>query len=129
MINNTTKLKNVDRRDYVILMEEVTYNTFTKLAAAEHTFNQNGDAVTLNGRTYGYAPTAVFDGIPVYSVPGMTTGSVYMLRVQDVKLVENDAMRIEVKNSERDTVLVQIYHGFTPYIINPGFQGKMLSKD
>ena len=128
MINGTVASKNVDRRDYVILMEETTYNTFTTLAAAEHTWNQAGD-VSLSGRSYGYAPTGTFEGIPVYSIPGMLTGSVYMLRVQDVKIVENDAMRIEMKNSERDTQLAQIYYGFTPYIINPGYQGKMLNKD
>jgi len=128
MINGSTISKNVDRNDYVIIMEEAVYNKFSPLAAATHTFNQNGD-ISMSGRDYGYAPTATFDGIPIYSMKGMTTGDVYFLRRQDVKIVENMPMRLELKNSERDTDLTQIYYGVTPYIINPGFQGKMLTKD
>jgi hypothetical protein len=128
MVSSTLATKVADKRDYVCLMEETVYNAFHLLAAAENA-SKPTEGGTLAGAAYGYSPTAFVDGIPIVVLPGMTTGSVYFVRRQDVHIVENMPMRMEVKPVARDTKEVQIYHGITPFVTRPDLQGKMLNKD
>lgn len=120
--------KNVARQDYICLMAEDVMDTFAPLAAATHTLTHPAESFGNNGVSYGYAPVSVFDGIPIYCLKGQTSGTVFFAPRQSLCYAENMPMRIEAKNSERDSRLFQIYYGITPFVLDPGFCAKQTGK-
>ena len=99
------------------------------LAAAVNSWQS---PVTNGAATTGYPQVGEFEGLkfaPTSDFTNMTTGDVFMLRRQDVHLVEHAPLRIVPKEEGRDTQAFAIYYGINCYVDNPYLQGKMTSKD
>ena len=114
---------------YVGLMEHSVYNTFRALAAALHTWNSANDNKPVN---MGWPEMGNFEGLDIVhpsELPGLTTGDVFMLRREDVRLTHHRPLEIEQVPSGRDTVEFVIRVGINIHVIHPGFQGKMTDKD
>lgn len=130
MINNVKLDNQVNIRDYICLMEEAVYNVFKPLAAALHSWNVSGSAnVPVD---MGYQPCGNFEGLDIADTgdfSNMTTGTVYMLRKQDVKIVNHRPIEFETVPSGLDSTKIVIRVGYNIYVDNPGLQGKMLDKD
>ena len=130
MIQNVITNKNVQLKDYVSLMEDTCYWTFKPLAAALHTLNMT--TVAGVSRDMGYPDVENFEGLniaPITDFTNMTTGQIFMLRRQDVNVVEHMPLRIEAKQSGRDSIKFSLYQGYNVYVDNPYLQGKMTDKD
>jgi hypothetical protein len=120
--------KNVSRDEIICLMCEDVMDTFWPLAAATHTLTHDSAGTSNQGASYGFAPVAKFDGIPIYVPKGQTSGTVFFAPKRSLCYVENMPMRTEIKNSERDSKLVQIYYGITPFVLYPGLCAKQTGK-
>lgn len=130
MMQTVTLNKGVNLSDYVGCQEGSVYYTFKPLAAALHTLNM----VTMRGvpQDMGYPDVANFEGLdlaPPSDFTNMTTGDVFMLRRQDVKITPTMPLRIEAKQSGADTIDFGIYMGSHIRVDNPYLQGKMTDKD
>jgi len=129
MINATMLLKNCGPRSgYVMLMEENVFNVFNPLAGALHTWTFN-DVGQNDSVDTGYRPARSFEGVSVEVPSGMTTGDVFLLRRQDVRLTEHMPLEIEQVPSGRHSVMFVPRIGINCHVVHPGFQGKMTSKD
>ena len=115
------------KSNFIILMESAVYNKFEPLAAALHTWNVTGQKGMPIAA--GYQPLGSFEGSDVYSPQGMTTGDVFYVRPQDVMIRNHRSLEMKQVESGRDSVKVIMRAGVTPRVKNPGFQGKMTSKD
>ncbi len=130
MMQNVTLNKPVKLSDYVCLCEGGTFYTFKALAAALHTWN----TATTPGsaQAMGWSDMDNFEGL-AFAQPteftNMTTGSIFMLRRQDVFITEHRPLEMHVKESNRDSSKVALYYGINGHVENPNFQGKMLDKD
>ena len=112
---------------FIWLMEEAVYNVFEPLAAALHTWNVTGSKGTPISA--GYQPIGNFEGSDVHSPTGMTTGDVFYLRPQDVKIREHRGFFVEQVPSGRDSALFILRCGINGRVQYPGFQGKLTLKD
>ena len=130
MIQNVILNKPVNLNDYICMSEGSVYYTFKALAAALHTWN----TATTPGNTQamGWSDFDNFEGL-AFAQPteftNMVTGSVFMLRRQDVFITEHRLLEMKVKESGRDSSKVAMYYGINGHVENPLFQGKMLDKD
>jgi len=129
MIDSVRLLKNSGPKNgFVILTEEAVFNAFNPLAAVLHAWTLNevkaGDVLDM-----GYQPARSFDGVPVEVPDGMTTGQVFMLRRQDVRITEHLPLQIVPEESHRFSSKWVIRTGINIHVVHPGFQGKMLDKD
>lgn len=112
---------------YSWIMQEKVYERFEVLAAALHSWNVEGRAnqpVDL-----GYQRVGTWEGVGVYTPQGMTTGDVFCIRKQDLKIHYHRDFEIEQVYSGRDSAKFVMRVGINGYYINPGFAGKMTSKD
>ena len=131
MIQNVTLNKPVNLADYVCMCEGATFYTFQALAAAIHAWNIN-DPGTRQAQGMGYRPMNNFEGLdmaPPTDFTNMTTGSLYMLRKQDVNIVPHMPLEVVAVPSGRHSLKYVIRVGINIYVDNPYFQGKMLNKD
>lgn len=119
--------KSVNPMDYVWLMESAVFNKFNPLAAALHTWNTVG----VKGQEFasGYQPAGSWEGNDVETFSGMTTGDVFFIRRQDLKLDLWRPLSIEQTPTGKDSVGFVARLGVDMYGINPGFNAKMTSKD
>ena len=60
---------------------------------------------------------------------GATTGDVFYIRPQDVRIHMHRAVSMVPVPSGRDSVKVIIRTGINAYVINVGLQGMMINKD
>lgn len=125
--NTVTLDENVMDDQYIWLMQQAVFNVFNPLAAALHTWNTTG----VKGQEYaaGYQPVGSWEGNDVTKIPGMTTGDVFFLRPQDVFIYNHRPLEIEQVESGKDSVKFVMRAGFNLFVDNPGWQGKMTSKD
>ena len=130
MIQTVILNKPVRLQDYICMCEGSVYYTFKALAAALHTWN----TATTPGSTQpmGWSDFDNFEGL-AFAQPtdftNMTTGSLFMLRRQDVFITEHRPLEMKIKESNRDSSKVAMYYGINGHVENPLYQGKMLSKD
>jgi len=108
-------------------MEESVYNTFKPLAVAEHSLVMTPSKGA--GIDSGVADVVSFDGLDIVRPSGMTTGDVFMLRRQDVRITEHRKLEIEPVDTDADTKKTVVRVGADITVVNPGFQGKMTDKD
>ncbi len=112
-------------------MEGSVYYTLQALAAAVHAWNVNDPGVR-QGVGMGYRPMINFEGLDIAApteFTNMTTGSVFMLRRQDVNIVLHLPLEVETVQSGRFSIKNVIRIGANLYVDNPYYQGKMLDKD
>jgi len=131
MINNVLLDHPVKLQDYICLCEEAVYNKFRPLAAALHSWTLNDPKANQN-QDMGYQNLASFNGLQFANPQdfyGMTTGDVLMLRKQDVNIVNHRPFEIVPVESGRDSTKFVLRVGYNIYVDNPGYQGKMTSKD
>jgi hypothetical protein len=117
--------------EYICLMEQAVYNVFRPLAAAVNSWVGPSGTGTTPQAT-GYPEVGSFEGVSIfdpYALPNMTTGTVFMLRKEDVNLVIHRALEVEVVPSGRDSIEMIPRIGVNCYVDNPYLQGKMLDKD
>jgi hypothetical protein len=130
MMQTVTLNKPVNLADYICLCEGTTYYTFKALAAALHTWNT---ATTPNRpQPMGWSDFDNFEGLafaPPSDFTNMLTGSIFMLRRQDVFITEHRPLQMIVKESNRDSSKVVMYYGVNLHVEHPLYQGKMLNKD
>ena len=110
-------------------MENSVYHTFKALAAALHTWDKSNEAEATK---MGWPEMNNFEGLKIVhpdALPNMTTGDVYMIRMQDLLAVEHRAFEIEPVPSGRDSKKAVLRYGLDVHTTYPGFQGKMLNKD
>jgi hypothetical protein len=126
MVDGSRLLKNSGPKSgFVSLMEEAVYNKFRPLAAALHTFEMANEGL----QALGYPECGRFEGTDIVVPDGMTTGDVLYLRKEDVNIYEHRPLEVEEVESGRDSVKVVLRVGVNTTVVNPGFQGKMTSKD
>jgi hypothetical protein len=112
MMQTVTLNKPVALSDYICLCEGSTYYTFKALAAALHTWN----TATTPGsaQPMGWSDFDNFEGL-AFALPSdftnMLTGSIFMLRRQDVFMTEHRPLEMHVKESNRDSSKVVMYYG------------------
>jgi hypothetical protein len=116
------------RSGYTILCEDGTFNTFSELAQALHVWNfvapPAGAVLPM-----GYQAMGSFEGVDIQSDPDMTTGSLFMIRREDLRLTVHRPLTWSQVPSGADTVKFVGRVGINLHVVNPGFQGKMLDKD
>ncbi|MCP4548679.1 MAG: hypothetical protein GY835_19655 [bacterium] len=112
---------------YTWVMQENCYEAFEPAAAALHVWNINGKA--NNSVDAGYQEIGTFEGQGVATPQGMTVGDIFYTRRQDVKIHTHYPLTIRQVASGRNSAKFVIETGINGYVINPGFQGKMTSKD
>jgi hypothetical protein len=112
---------------YKWLMQENVYKPFKPLAAAEHTFNQNTDGG--GNIKSGFQAIGTFDTSEIFTPQGMTTGDVFYVLPQDVKIQKHRDLEIEQVESGKDSVKMVLRVGINAYCDMPGRQGKMTDKD
>lgn len=113
---------------YVALTEQAVSNVLREVGAALHSW-QIVNPAPGSGQSYGWQPMEYMEGLQVYVMPGMTTGSVFMLRKQDVKVTIHRDLEIEQVPSGRDAAKFVLRLGANVHVVHPGFQAKLLSKD
>ena len=130
MVTGVTAGKSVNKGDYVCFMEQAVYDKFRPLAAAVNSWT---NTVVANTRQdTGYPEIGNFEGIAILdpaSIPTMTTGTVFMLRKQDVAIVPHRLLEITEVSSGRDSIEYVLRMGLNSYVDNPYLNGKMLTKD
>lgn len=130
LIQGVTQGKPVALRDYICLCDDAVYNTWQNLAAALHTWNKTN--VNYAGEDMGYAEMASFERLAIADPQDfytMTTGSVFMLRRQDVNIVEHQPLIVKEVESNRHSTKLVPFWGINLYVDNPYYQGKLLNKD
>jgi hypothetical protein len=125
--NAVTLDEAVTEQEYLWIMQQAVMNVFRPLAAAELTWNTTG----VKGQEYaaGYQPVGSFDGTDVQSIPGMTTGDVFILRPQDVYISNHMALEAEMVPSGKHSLKGVMRIGVNLIVDNPGYQGKLTDKD
>jgi len=84
------------------------------------------------GQGMGWRPMENFEGLdfaPPTDFTNMTTGSLFMLRRQDVNIVLHLPLQVETVPSGRFSIKNIVRVGINGYVDNPYYQGKMLNKD
>ena len=113
--------------EYVCYMERTVYNTFKPLAAANQTWNITATKGTP--QDVGFQEVASFDGLQIKTLPGMTTGDVFMIHKPNLKAVNHRPFSIVHKEVKKDATYAAIYDGWNFMATNPRYHGKMTSKD
>jgi hypothetical protein len=128
-LSNTARLnKNSGPKSgFLWMMESQVYDVFEPLAAALHTWNITGEA--NKPIDAGYQVIGNFEGTPLISPPGMTTGDVFLLRKRDCYWRNHRKLTIKQVPSGRDSAKFIIRTGVTGWNDNPGFLAKMTNKD
>lgn len=111
---------------YRFTMEPAVKYALQPQVALLSTWNQRNENSPVSG---GYAPMADFEGTPVSSVQGMTTGDVFFTRPQDVQIKKHRELTMVPVPSGRDSVKVVMRTGIQSRVINVGKQGMMTNKD
>ena len=111
---------------YTWMMETAVYERFEPLAGIQLTHNIDAGA---QGIAAGQGQINTWNGERVVSPTGMTTGSIYYARQQDMKYKIHRPLTVEQVPSERDSAKFVVRVGINNWVENPGFCGKMLSKD
>lgn len=127
--SNTTRLDKLcgPKGGYTWIMQEKVYERFEPLVAMLHAWNIDGKGGSpIDG---GYQAVGNFEGVPVATPQGMTTGDVFFCRRQDVKILNHRTLTIEQVPSGRDSAMFVPRLGINAYVENPGFQGKMTDKN
>jgi hypothetical protein len=115
---------------YVGLLQDSVYWTLQALAAALHAWNASFSAGVA--ADMGWPDMANFEGLMIVhpsEMPGLTTGDCFMLRRQDVKIVQHRPLEIKEVPSGRDSLKWVLRVGINSFVSYPGFQGKMTDKD
>jgi hypothetical protein len=132
LIKGATAGKGVFLRDYVCLMEQAVYSVFRPLAAAVNSWTSPINGTQNIPQDTGYPEIGSFEGISImdpYTLPAMTTGTVYLLRKQDVNIVIHRPLTVQMVESGRDSLKAVLRTGVNCYVDKPYLQGKLLSKD
>ena len=127
LIKGTTVDKDVMISDYVFLGDPNVYHVLKPLAAALNVWNQG--VPTGAATPMGYSEMSLYNGTPWINVTGMTTGAVFMVRKQDLKIMDHMPLEWKVVESGRHSSKMVGRIGTNSYIVNPGFAGKLLNKD
>lgn len=129
MIKGTMLGKNCGPRSgYLFLVEDAVWGVYEPILQALHTWPQNDPKMgqVIDG---GYQEVQSAHGIRVFVDNDMTTGTIYLLRQQDVRLTIHRPLEIEQVESGADSVMFVVRFGANLHVLNPYFQGKMLDKD
>lgn len=122
---NTVLLNKMsNKNEYQWIMESAVFNRFEPLVAMLHTWQAGGP-----GYASGFQSPGSFESVPVYSPKGLTTGDVFFLRKRDFKIKKHREFEIEQVASGRDSAKFVMRVGINAWVENPGFCGKMYSKD
>lgn len=125
----TTLNKNTSPPEgYRIIMEPAVYYPFKPQVALLHswTINDQGAGQPVNG---GYQDIGNFEGSPLSTLQGMTTGDVFYVRPQDVYIQRHLPLEITAVQSGRYSYKFIIRTGINAYVLNVGKQGYMSNKD
>jgi len=125
---NTVNLnkKNGGKARYQLLFEPQVYNKFEPVAYGLHGMETQAGQ---GAQKLGYEGVLTWEQQAVHSITGMTTGDVFYGRKEDFKIHQHRPMSVTQVASGRDSAKFVIRWGITGYVINPGFCGKLLSKD
>ena len=123
--SNTVLLnKSTDKSQYQWIFESAVMNRFEPLVAILHSWQAGGP-----GYAAGFQSPGSFESVPVFSPKGMTTGDVFFMRKQDFMIKKHRDLEIEQVESGRDSAKFVMRVGINAYVENPGFAGKMYTKD
>jgi hypothetical protein len=116
------------KNNFQFIMETATYEALEPKVAALHSWviNDSSRGEAFDG---GYQALASFEGQKVFSPAGMTTGDIFYGRKEDFRIRKHRDLSIEQVPSGRDSAKFVMRVGINGYVTNPGFCGKMTSKD
>ena len=126
--SNTVRLNKLcgPKSGFQFLMETAVYEAFEPKVAALHGWSVPSQ---LGAKDLGYQPIRTWEEQAVVSPQGMTTGDVLYGRKQDFHVYYHRPLTIEQVPSGRDSAKFVARIGINGIVTNPGFCGKMTSKD
>jgi hypothetical protein len=116
------------KSEFMHVMETQVYERFEPLVASLHSWVLN-DLKAGTAYAGGYQSVGSFEGVPVVSPKGMTTGDAFFLKPKDLKIKYHRDISIEKVESERDSQKWVIRVGVNGFYLRPGFAGKQTLKD